>query len=309
MKNLLRIDILSLLIVTLSISSCISEKKLISKAEDAHQYYKKAIDALSRTSSNLVPKEGALLALEFANKAVTLNPKVSAHFRVRGSAYRHLKQYTLAIENYTKAIKLDSTNQSAWIGIGLTYNSSRKFNLAEESYFKALTLDGNKAIIYNNIGLLYNNWNKLDKALGYFTKAINIKQDTNYYLNRGHTKILKGAYADAIKDFDISISLKASNVIAYNNRGLCKSYLKDYKGAIFDLKRSLDIGSAGEYKDDDIDTYAYNNIANAYFALKDTSNACIYWQKAIDNDYKYQREWKEQYGIDDPVELIKQHCN
>ena len=55
-------------------------------------------------------------------------------------------------------------------------------------------------------------------------------------------------------------------------------------------------------------TYTYNNCANAMFAIDDKAGACEWWQKALDKGYVYRPEWKEQYDIDDPVELIKKHC-
>lgn len=97
--------------------------------------------------------------------------------------------------------------------------------------------------------------------------------------------------------------------LAYNNRGLVKYYLKQYDGAIDDFNNALRIQEDKVvYRSYSTDKYAYNNMANCYYALGKLSEACKYWQTALDLGYSYKPGWKEEYGIDDPADLIKQHC-
>jgi len=49
-------------------------------------------------------------------------------------------------------------------------------------------------------------------------------------------------------------------------------------------------------------------MANCYFELEQFDKACLFWKKALDNGYNYKPEWKEIYGISDPIELIKDNC-
>ena len=54
--------------------------------------------------------------------------------------------------------------------------------------------------------------------------------------------------------------------------------------------------------------YPPNNLANSYFKLNQVNKACEYWRKALDLGYVYKPEWKQEFGIHDPVELVKKWC-
>ena len=41
-------------------------------------------------------------------------------------------------------------------------------------------------------------------------------------------------YQEALKDYDKAIELNPNSSEAYNNRGACKQYMKDYEGAMSD---------------------------------------------------------------------------
>jgi pentatricopeptide repeat protein len=55
--------------------------------------------------------------------------------------------------------------------------------------------------------------------------------------------------------------------------------------------------------------YPLNNIANCYLKMGQTDKACEYWKSALSKGYVYNPAWKKEFDIDDPKELVKQHCN
>ena len=55
------------------------------------------------------------------------------------------------------------------------------------------------------------------------------------YLNFGYDKVEQKDYRGAIQDFNKAIELKPDYAKAYFNRGIAKANLQDYKGAITGL--------------------------------------------------------------------------
>lgn len=297
-------------VIILLSTFCFSQNK-ITKNQDDTKYYEAAFKILNSTTNNALSEELSYKALDYINKAIELNSNVSKYYRVKGSAYNHLKKYDVALENHEKAIKIDSTNTLAWMGCAIAYENTNQFELAEKNYLKALELEKNSSVIYFNLGLLYDKWNNKEESLKMYDKAIEFEPKYgDVYINRGSVKLRKKMYEEAIADFNMAISLDSLDKLSYNSRGLCKFYLKQYESAISDFEKALKI-TLGKSFDENFDTdkYSYNNIANAYFKLNNIEKACEYWNIAIQKGYIYQAKWKEIYNIDDPNELIKKYCN
>ena len=81
--------------------------------------------------------------------------------------------------------------------------------------------------------------------------------------------------------------------MSYNNRGYAKYKLKDYKSALKDITRSIDLYPAN--------SYAFRNRALVYLSLDKKEKACENLQKAIDLGYS------GMYG-NDVEELLKKNC-
>lgn len=62
-----------------------------------------------------------------------------------------------------------------------------------------------------------------------------------YFFNRGCEKARLQDYRGAISDFSKSIEINPNNESAYNNRGAIKAKLHDYTGAIVDYDKSIQI--------------------------------------------------------------------
>ncbi|WP_420572868.1 tetratricopeptide repeat protein [Kordia sp.] len=288
----------------------VSNKPSETQSEYAEAYYNQAFSILSNTTHNGLSNALTLEGLEYINKAIAINANQSKYYRVKGSFYSHRRDYEKALKNFKKALQLDPQNSLAYMGQGIVYENTARFDLAKKKYLKALEDPELKVTVNFNLGLLHGKWGKPEKALEYYNKVILFSP--NYksgYLNRGKVKMGLQQYEEALKDFNIALSLKPRDKVSLNNRGLTLFYLHRFEEAIADFEKTLSIGSNASF-DENFDTnqYAYNNMANAYFGLKDIQNACLYWNKAIESGYTYQPEWKEEYNIEDPLKLIEKHC-
>jgi len=99
-------------------------------------------------------------------------------------------------------------------------------------------------------------------------------QTSSEYFNMGNSKSRLKDYKGAIADFTKSIELSPSSD-AYNNRGTSKANINDHQGAISDFTKSIELNPSSD---------AYNNRGGAKGALKDYSGAISDFTKAIELD-------------------------
>ena len=78
-----------------------------------------------------------------------------------------------------------------------------------------------------------------------------MSQTAEDYYNRGNAKGNSQDYKGAIADYTKAIELNPNFAAAYNNRGNAKSDLQDYLGAIADCTKAIELNP--NY------AYAYNN--------------------------------------------------
>jgi tetratricopeptide (TPR) repeat protein len=71
-----------------------------------------------------------LIAIECANKAMSLDPKNADAQFWRGLSYDSLKQYDLAIADFDRTIALDNKYGLAYYMRGLNYGTKKKYDLA-----------------------------------------------------------------------------------------------------------------------------------------------------------------------------------
>ena len=81
----------------------------------------------------------------------------------------------------------------------------------------------------------------LDEAL-YLLENISIKK-FNYYFLKGRIYQDKKNDTEALINYTIALQYHPNNYKVLNNRGLVKGSLKDIKGALSDLNKSIEINS------------------------------------------------------------------
>ena len=84
-------------------------------------------------------------------------------------------------------------------------------------------------------------------------------------------------------------SYSQSYTTDYFKKGVAKSYLKDYRGAMQDYNKAIDIDP--KHKN------AYYGRGIAKYRLKDINGACLDWSKA------------GELGNNNAYDMIKKYCN
>ena len=94
---------------------------------------------------------------------------------------------------------------------------------------------------------------------------ITFGQTAEEYNDKGDKKYDLEDYKGAIADYNKAIQLKPDYALAYYNRGITKFDLKDYNGAITDYNKAIQLNPS--------DTLAYYFRGLAKYNLKDCNGA------------------------------------
>ena len=125
-----------------------------------------------------------------------------------------------------------------------------------------------------SVGYLYGEEDNRKEAINAYNEAIRLKPDmAEAYNNRGVAKNALGQYKSALADFNEAIRLKSDNAEAYNNRGNAKSGLRQYQVALADYTEAIRL------KPDMAE--AYNNRGVAKNALGQYKSALADFNEAI----------------------------
>lgn len=170
----------------------------------------------------------------------------------RGWARMSLKDYKGALADFNKSIKLNSTE------VGL-YNSRAK---AKEN------LGDKKGALedYNRAKGIVNNANT----------ASNEKHDFLIYYQRGFNELENGQNYDAINDFDNATILDPTSFEAFFNRGEAKYNIKNYRGAINDYNKAIELKAWPL-----IAVIIYYKRGLAKIAIGDKEGGCIDLHKSL----------------------------
>ena len=191
--------------------------------------------------------------------------------------YDH-SQYWDYISNLNKKIKEDSDNASLYIERAIfrdrnffheinaiesktirDYNTKkrRKYKLILDDFDNALHLDPSNDLFWYQKGLFVQDGfggagvygdEYINLSIPIFTNAIKLNsKDHKYFYSRGISYEYSKKYFEAIKDFNIAISLnpskeKCHKADYFGARAFCKGYgLKDWEGALNDSLEALKI--------------------------------------------------------------------
>ncbi len=114
-------------------------------------------------------------------------------------------------------------------------------------------------------------------------------QTAEQYNSKGVAKEKLEDYRGAILDYTKAIEVNPKFAEAYCNRGVVKFYLKDFRGAILDYNKAIEVDpSFGA---------AYFNRGETKRLLGDIDGSCLDWSKA------------GEFGLSEAYDKIKEYCN
>jgi len=223
----------------------------------------------------------------YYNGSVSNSIKSETHYPVeaisdeqyfqKGLSYFRQSKFSDAIIQYDSAINLNPNYADAFMDRGASKANNGQFEAAIADYIKAEELGFKKSVVYSNLGFAYYTLKQPDSALIYFQKALKIdSSNANAYRWRGEIKYDKNDNKGAVDDYTLAIKYNpsASNHFA---RGLGYYYLKNYKKAVEDMDKGIELNpNIGQY---------YYDRGDAKELLKDMDGACRDWKMAKAKGY------------------------
>ena len=116
-------------------------------------------------------------ALNWFQRAVSLNPNYTRAWVNLGNAYQQKGDLTEALIAYDKAIAVDSKDSNTWYHLGLIHSELNDVDKAEDSYRSGLTHDATHQGCLSNLGILLSETGRLDEAMKHFKLCLDLSPE------------------------------------------------------------------------------------------------------------------------------------
>lgn len=209
------------------------------------------------------------------NRAVTLDPKLSAGYLCLGTLANGTGRYQEAASKFQNALRLEPTNDAAYLGLGLAYERLNRFSDAEQTYQRAIVLRPHYWAGYRWLANFYISQARYKEAAEQFEKAMAITPDNSRAINGlGGVYLYLGRYQDAIPIFQKAIALRPT-VQAYSNLGTAYLNLREFDKAIPAFEHAVLL--------DSVNYIPVSNLARAYhWSGTQRQRAAITYRHAIE---------------------------
>jgi tetratricopeptide (TPR) repeat protein len=173
---------------------------------------------------------------------VNSDPATYVNLGIASGERRNLPE---ALDYFNKAISLDPNYVAAYENRGKLYVFAHRYDEAQADYTKALELNPKDTGAYYSRGVIEGVKNDLDGAINDFNHVLTL--DPKYMLalfNRGHAKYLKNDLPGVIADCTQAIALNPAYPFSYYIRGLAERAQHNLPAATADFQKAADIGIA-----------------------------------------------------------------
>lgn len=237
---------------------------------------------LESSMSEIMKNSNDLLSFWFAFLSVIMIVFTFAGIFINNNILTESKEKLADVNNKANEIIENIKNQAADETKKLIEENNINIqisNLFNSAYQADNNKDYNSSINYYNkiIKMIDDLLKRYDKNSKEYSKYKN-----NYFIaynNRGISKYKLEQYREAIKDYDRAIKLNINDSEAYNNRGCAKAKLRLYEEAIKDFDRAIELNI--NYSE------AYNNRGTAKADFGDYKGAIEDFDKAIELNPNY----------------------
>ena len=139
------------------------------------------------------------------NKAISLHPKTSLPYVIRGRAFSEMKQYDNAARDISSAIELDPKNTELYETRSAAYISMGEPKRAIQGYDQLIQHCPREGKSYRLRGEIYEKVGQRDKAMEDINKAISLSS-RNAYFSRARLYTADSDYQKALADCTIGLS-------------------------------------------------------------------------------------------------------
>lgn len=279
-----------------------------------------------------------MLALDYLNKAIPLNPTFVEALFNRGVVYKNLQQFDLALSEYTKVLELNQSHKNAHFDTGYllqqlgeyddaikSYGSAievdpafheakiyranlnrqlKRFEIAAEECDQVIEVDPLNSLAHSIMALIFYDKNEMQDALLWSDKAIQLNSKSGL-LHNHRGVILRGLWRlnDAAESFQLAIKLTPNLAEAHSNYGLVLQDLGRLDLAIqaFDEAIKLDALNPNAHFNRSVANLTVGEL-NLGFTEYEWRNRAF---KLIDSNLEFIPQWDGVEHLFDKVLLIR----
>jgi tetratricopeptide (TPR) repeat protein len=203
--------------------------------EQAIEYLEKALtvnadDAETYSNLGLAYKEVKRLsdAQKMFEKALSFNPSHPVNLNSLGNVFASLNDHKKAIYCFESALKIDNSYIDCLNNLTLSLKEEAQFDKALAVIEHAIKVDGNRSISYNNKGEILNRLAKYQQAKRCFEKAI--ARDNSIVAKINLSTALKqiGQEKEAIALLEQVLTVEENNSEAHNHLGVLFEQTGDF---------------------------------------------------------------------------------
>lgn len=147
-------------------------------------------------------------------EALAVNPRYVNALKNRGHLlYAHLDRPAEGLADLNRALELAPEDFWSYMGRGAIYEGTGRFAEAEADYRRAFDIDSERHFIWYRLGTFYLVQGRLEEAERHYSESIRRSPETDQAIQlyrRGIVRLARGAYADAVSDFEASIRLRTA---------------------------------------------------------------------------------------------------
>ncbi|MBA3663604.1 MAG: hypothetical protein H0W61_05280 [Bacteroidetes bacterium] len=219
------------------------------------------------------------VALEDMNEALSIKPEYSKTYYFKTLVLLDEKKFEECISCCDKGLEYKPGDNSIMMNKSRALNGLKKYKESNKVLFNLLENEPNDISVIRHIASCYQRQKLWDSSVVYFSKALAINPiDFISYYDRGISKSYLKDYDGAKDDIEKAIQLDSvSKQIGYNNLGFfLKIEQNDFKGAIEYFDKAIALNNKF--------AFAYSNRGFAKLKLGDIKGAYKDIKKSIELD-------------------------
>lgn len=258
--------------------------------ETAHEYLDAALEIDAKNAdahiakSIIYAKQGNLKqALEHADHAISIHPESVDVWSAKGDLLASHGLYSEAMEIYTKILQMSRDNAGVLHKLGVTYMNLKKMNEAIAAFKRVIEVSKGYAPVYLDLGKALLELGHINEAVRVFRVYADLRPgDSESILQIANLLKEKGRGKEAMEFFDrlegkgeISVEVLRTKFETAKSEG-------DWRSAIDILKKILTREKNAAY---------LVELGNALFQIKNTRDAILPLEEAIELDEKNPDAW------------------
>jgi tetratricopeptide (TPR) repeat protein len=220
-------------------------------------------------------------AVEQFTKFIAKEPSCDSGYYYRGVCLFYMNNNNGAITDITKAIKINPNYTKAYYFRGQIYSRLGNSHEAMKDFSQVVLLDPKTTNAYFSLGIEANKLKRYEDGRDYFTKVIELSKDSkDAYKHRGFSYYMLKSDKLAIDDCNKAEEMGVTeDPWLYKNRGLAKTEIGDFDGAIADFNKSIAL------KKNNYDL-AFKGRAKAYAGKQQWRNSMDDYTRFMEKKYK-----------------------